>query len=170
MDPVERAGITSSGADAEATFRRLTGAVRAERAALGDAVLDGHHVEVKQASSVTLNQVRAVKYITLVAYFVPDDRWFVIPANEIVTQCAAKRRGQHTENPFESATLSLRNLSAFVLADPARLKDAVVERIAEAERYPRLKVLMDEVLLESRRLAERSVADVRSVLSEYGLG
>src|SRR5436190_7171588 len=109
-------GISRGGADAEDLFIALTGATRAERAALGDADVDGHEVEVKKAASATLNQVRAVKFIPLVALFLPEGRWFVIPASEIVRQCAKKTRGQHTENPFESATLSLNNLRGYALA------------------------------------------------------
>lgn len=170
MSPVPaRPGISRGGVDAEATFRRLTGASDTETAALGDAVLDGHYIEVKQATSLTLNQVRAVKYITLVAFSVPHKRWYVIPANEIVRQCATKKRGQHTENPFESATLSLGNLAAYALADPKELNDAVRDAIAEAQRYPVLKKLMDDVLRDSKALAEASVADVRGALHEYGL-
>jgi len=165
----DRPGISTSGADAEATFRALTGATQAERAALGDAVLDGHYVEVKKATRSTLNQVRAVKYITLVAFFVPTEQWYVVPANEIVRQCAAKRRGQHTENPFESATLSVGNLAGCRLADVAQLRMAVLDAIAEAERFPTLKNLMDEVLENSRLLAQKSVADVREALHGYGL-
>lgn len=170
MSPVPaRPGISRGGVDAEAKFRRLTGAIDAERAALGDAVLDGHYIEVKQAASPTLNQVRAVKYITLVAFSVPDERWYVIPANEIVRQCATKKRGQHTENPFESATLSLDNLARYALADSAQMKQAVLDAIAEAQRYPVLKNLMDRVLNDSKALAEKSVAEVGGALHEYGL-
>ena len=170
MGPLpDRPGISTSGADAEATFRTLTGATKADRAALGDAVLDGHYVEVKKAGSRVLNQVRAVKYITLVAFFTPTKQWYVIPANEIVRQCAAKRRGQHTENPFESATLNLRKLGCCRLDDVAQLRTAVLEAIAEAERFPMLKTLMDEVLEKSRKLAEESVAEVREALHGYGL-
>jgi len=162
-------GISRGGVDAEATFRKLTGATEAKTAALGDAVLGGHYIEVKQARSSTLNQVRAVKYITLVAFSVPNKRWFVIPANEIVRQCARKMRGQHTENPFESATLSLYNLKKYALRNPKDLKDAVLKAIDEAKRYPALKKLMDEVLHNSKTLAQASVADVQVALRQYGL-
>ncbi len=136
---------------------------------MGDAVLDGHYIEVKQATSSTLNQVRAVKYITLVAFFVPRGQWYVIPANEIVRQCAAKTRGQHTENPFESATLSLSNLPRYALPDPKQMKQAVLDAIEEAARYPLLKELMAKVLSGSKTLAKQSVTDVRGALQEYGL-
>jgi len=164
-----RAGISRGGADAEEVFLQLTGATKAPKAALGDAVLDGHFVEVKKASSSTLNQVRAVKYITLVAYSSTEDRWYVIPASVIVRQCAQKRRGQHTENPFESATLSLRNLTAYALADPSGMRAAVLSAVDEARKHPALRDVMDRVLGESRALAARSVEDVGAALHECGL-
>jgi hypothetical protein len=168
-DAFNSVGISRSGADAEEVFAALTGASKAPAAALGDAVLDGHYVEVKKASSTTLNQVRAVKYITLVAYSSTEERWYVVPASEVVRQCTLKRRGQHTENPFESSTLSLRNLAAHAVAEPAGLRGAVVAAIEEAQRYPALKELMDRVLAESKALAERSIADVGAALRDYGL-
>jgi hypothetical protein len=148
----------------------LTGATIAERAALGDAIVDGKYVEVKKATSMTLNQVRAVKYIPLVALFVPEMRWYVISANEIVRRCARKRRGQHTENPFESATLSLNSLGTYAVADPSDLLPAVRAAISEADRYPLLGELMAKVLADSKALAASSVYAVRATLDEYGLG
>lgn len=168
LPPPHRPGISASGNDVEAEFRRLTGAVPAERAALGDAILEGHYVEVKAANSQTLNQVRAVKYITLVAFFAPEARWYVIPASEIVRQCAAKARGQHTENPFESATLRLSNLRPHALDDPRNLKSAVLDAVVEAQRYPNLEDLMARVLTSSKALAENSLAEVRAALNQYG--
>lgn len=162
-------GISSGGANAEGVFLGLTGAVKAPKAALGDAVLDGHFVEVKKASSSTLNQVRAVKYMTLVAYSSTQDRWYVVPASAVVRQCASKTRGQHTENPFESATLSLGNLTAYVVADPSTLRAAVLAAVDEARKYPELAKLMARVLEESRTLAVRSVEDVNAALRRYGL-
>lgn len=169
MSDAAPGGISRSGADAEARFRSLTGATIAERAALGDAIVDGKYVEVKKATSTTLNQVRAVKYIPLVALFVPEMRWYVIPASEIVRQCALKRRGQHTENPFESATLSLSQLRTYTVADPSKLLIAVRAAIAEADRYPLLRELMAKVLADSKALATSSVDAVRATLDEYGL-
>lgn len=163
------AGISAGGADAEQMFRALTGAQEAERRALGDAVLDGHYIEVKQANSPTLNQVRAVKYITLVAYYVPDQAWFVVPANEVVRQCSLKTRGQHTENPFESATLSLKNLTAYAVDDEDNLRERVVAAIAEAEKYADLGEHMANVLAQSGDLAARSIANVREALERHDL-
>lgn len=61
-------------------------------------MLDGCPIEVKSATSNTLNQVRAVKYIPLVAYHVPTEAWFVVPAPDVVRLVSSKARGQHTEN------------------------------------------------------------------------
>ena len=103
-------GLSGGGRSAEDLFRQLAGAVPAGRAAQGDALLQGHPVEIKRATSDTLNQVRAVKYLPIVVHFAPADEWYVVPAHVVVAAVSRKRRGQHTENPFESATLSLRNL------------------------------------------------------------
>jgi hypothetical protein len=159
-------GISSGGADAESQFIALTGATQALRAADGDAVLEGHLVEVKRASSATLNQVRATKYITLVAFEVGTGSWYVVPAHEVVRGVARKQRGQHTENPFESATLSLRNLEAFRVVDPSGLREAVLAAVGASQKYPRLHDEMRLVLTESRRLADEALARVRALLAE----
>lgn len=161
-------GISGGGRLAESRFLELTGAVAAEKAALGDALLDGHYVEIKQASRTTLNQVRAVKYILLVAYFVPEEQWYVVPANEVVRQCASKERGQHTENPFESATLNLNKLAKFKV-DDAQLREEALAAIAEAAEYPRLHALMESVLAASKLLAKRSVSRANVALADSGL-
>lgn len=158
-------GISSGGDAAESSFRALTGAKKALRKADGDAVLDGHLVEVKKASADTLNQVRATKFITLVAY---DDegigQWYVVPAHEVVRQVSRKRRGQHTENPVESATLSLRNLTAFRVGDPTGLREAVLSAVAKSAMYPLVQAEMQRVLSESRRLADESIVRVGAAL------
>jgi len=159
-------GISGGGADAESQFLALTGATRAARAGDGDAILDGHLIEVKRASSPTLNQVRATKYITLVAYEVGTGAWYVVPAHEVVRHVSRKRRGQHTENPFESATLSLRNLATFRIVDPSDLRAAVIRAIADSAKYPMVKDEMKRVLSGSRRLADDSLARVRAALNE----
>ena len=54
-------GISGAGRKVERRFRELTGATPTE-VSKGDALLNGHLIEVKQASKNTINQVRAVKY------------------------------------------------------------------------------------------------------------
>lgn len=58
----DRFGISGGGRSAEDMFRQMTGAIPARAAADGDALLEGHPVEVKRATTATLNQVRALKY------------------------------------------------------------------------------------------------------------
>lgn len=159
-------GISGGGRSAEVLFRRMTGAAPAERAAQGDALLDGRPVEVKRATTVTLNQVRAVKYLPLVVYHLPAEQWYVVPAHVVVGQVSRKRRGQHTENPFESATLSLKNLDAWKIVDPGRLRDATVEAIAASDGYPELRAAkVRRKPRESRDLADASLQRVRDPAS-----
>jgi hypothetical protein len=93
-------GISGSGREAEDRFLELTGAERAPEAALGDAVVDGNVVEIKRATSTTLNQVRAVKFIVLVVYYCPnevDPCWYVVPAHWVVAVVARKSRERVAE-------------------------------------------------------------------------
>lgn len=84
-----------------------------------------------------------------------------------------KTRGQHTENPFECATLSLRSFGAWKVPGPApalQLRHATLEAIAESDRYPELREAMETVLKESRELADASLELVRDLLHRLGLG
>lgn len=132
----------------------------------GDAELGGSYVEVKKATSSTLNQVRAVKYIPLVAYHEPTDTWYVVPAHVIVCLVSTKGRGQHTENPFESATLNIFALAKYRVASEAELKNATLSAIADAAKHAELKDAMDRVLADSKALAARSVAEVKALITQ----
>lgn len=156
-------GISNTGNQVEEEFRRVTGATRTTRAADGDAVLNGAFIEVKKASSNTLNQVRAVKFITLVAFDSRDDTWYVVPAPHVARLVSTRSRGQHTENPFESATLNIRALQEF-RTSKAELKEAVLAAIRLAEDHPQLRAALANVLEESRRLAETSRAKIRALV------
>lgn len=166
----ESFGISGGGHSAEERFRELTGADPSSSAAQGDAVLEGTPVEVKRATSSTLNQVRAVKYIPLVVFFEPRDEWYVVPAHAVVAAVSQKTRGQHTENPFESATMSVNNLGAYRVSDVGQLRQATLDAIASSERFPELREAMKQVLAESRALADSSLQRVRSLLHQLGLG
>lgn len=161
-------GISGRGRSAEEAFRAITGAGKPARASDGDALLGGHPVEVKRATNGTLNQVRAVKYIPLVARHEPSDTWYVVPAHDVVRLVSEKARGQHTENPFESATLSVSHLSDYRVPE-AELKAATLKAIQSADEYPEIRENMNQVLEESRELARRSVARVRQTLSRAEL-
>jgi hypothetical protein len=156
-------GISRQGSEAERLYRAHTGALICPRAALGDAVLEGHYVEVKKASSTTINQVRAVKYIPLVIYRPDPESWYVVPAHEVVRLVALKTRGQHSENPFESATLSTNALEEFRTA-PTELRERTLDAVRESENRTDLREAMDEVLRDCRELADESLARVRLLL------
>jgi len=162
-------GISGGGRSAEDAFIQATGADPTPRAALGDAVLEGHSVEIKKASSSTLNQVRAVKYIPLVVYSEPDDQWYVVPAHVVVALVSRKNRGQHTENAFESATLSTKSLTNYKVGGPGDLREATLRAIAESALYSPLEEAMREILQSSKELASRSTSDVREKLRELGI-
>lgn len=157
---------------ADVRLRTSTGASRARnhRRSLPSAIaiLEGHPIEIKRATSNTLNQVRAVKYIPIAALFVPADQWFVIPAHVIVVEASRKRRGQHTENPFESATLSLGRLGHYSV-DPGELRERTLHAIEESARYSGLRDAMESILRGSRALADKSVADVTALIADLGL-
>lgn len=157
-------GISGGGRSAEQLFRQLTGAKPASRASQGDALLEGHAVEVKRATTTTLNQVRAVKYIPLVVHYEPADEWYVVPAHVVVALVSMKGRGQHTENPFESATLSVNSLARYRVPRE-RLKEATLDAIRRSDRLPQLREAMDEILRESRKLAAASRKRVGDLLS-----
>lgn len=132
------------------------------------AVLEGHSIEVKRASSYTLNQVRAVKYIPLVVFHEPTTTWYVVPAHVVVVLVSTKNRGQHTENPFESATLNVGHLGAYRVEEAA-LKQRTLDAIAESANVPALRDEMVRVLTRSRDLAAESLTSVRKVVKDLGL-
>lgn len=153
-------GISRLGRDAERRFCDLTGAELCATPALGDALLDGHYVEVKKADGNTINQVRAVKYITLVVYRPELDSWFVVPADEIVRLVARKTRGQHSENPFESATLSIRDLADFRVQSASDLRAETLAAATRSEARQDLRDAMVWVLAECRGLADEALERV----------
>lgn len=161
----ETFGISGGGRSAEEEFIRLTGAHRPARAAQGDCVLEGTPIEIKRATSTTLNQVRAVKFIPLVVYYVPADTWYVVPASRVVALVSRKARGQHTENPFESATLSIRQLDAYRISDRSLLKEYAIRAIQDGAQHAALRDAMDDVLQQSRDLAMQSLAKVRALVA-----
>jgi len=162
-------GISKGGRRAEILFREYTGASGPTTAAEGDAILDGHPIEIKFASASTLNQVRAVKYSPLVVLHSPPDEWYVVPAHEVVLRVAQRRRGQHTENPFESATLNLRDLGEFRVSDPVDLRSLTLGAIAASALFPELIADMRWILQSSRELADESTMRVGSTIERNGL-
>ena len=158
-----QAGISYGGREAERRFRNLTDASVANKSADGDAVLEGHNIEIKQASTNTLNQVRPVKYLPLVVLDTRCDEWYVVPPNQVVRLAAAKGRGQHTENPFESVTLSVAKIEEYTVSE-RNLRPATLEAIQEGERNQSLKEAMSEIRQRSSDLAAWSKKYVLGLL------
>jgi hypothetical protein len=161
-------GISNTGQSAEDRFLKATGATKSLKAGDGDAVLGGSNVEVKKATTPTINQVRAVKYIPLVVLHETTGKWYVVPAHQVVCLVSSKSRGQHTENPFESATLSISALGKYERQEKD-LKQATLDAIAEAGKYPRLKAALEKVLKESKDLADKSIKDVTAILKQLNI-
>jgi hypothetical protein len=159
-------GISGEGNEAERRFRQLTGAKEADKNSDGDAVVDGVPVEVKKASTSTLNQVRAVKYIPLVVLDVRTDAWYVVPAHEIVRLVLPKARGQHNEIAFECSTLSITMLARFRVNDEKKLLGAVRTAISSAAKYPKLKAEMDRTLTAAKSLASETRNRVEALFRE----
>lgn len=156
-------GISHAGRIAEQRFREITGAAPTESAPDGDALLEGRPVEVKQASTNTLNQVRPVKYLPLVALDKRTSEWYVVPPDVVVYLAAQRDRGQHTENPFESVTLNLAKLSDFRVAE-ADLRSATIAAFRQGDRRSDLRAAMQEIHGRSSALAAWSREHVQQML------
>jgi hypothetical protein len=161
-------GISNLGDTAENFYRKITGATKPEKASLGDAKLNGYYIEIKDAGSDTLNQIRAVKYATLIAHDKRDDTWFVIPANQVIKTIIKKEktRGQHTENPFESVTLSLKDLQSYKIDSANELRKKTVEAINEANLHPHLKFYMNKIIKDSKAMAQESIKDIEKYFDD----
>jgi len=82
---------------------------------------------------------------------------------------SSKTRGQHTENPFESATLNIQNLDPFSLSDERELKDAVRHAVHRGQAFPDLQRAMQKVLSDSKALAISSKEEIQVLLSRLDL-
>ena len=161
-------GISKSGKSAEESFRKITGASKSPKSSIGDAILCGYAIEVKKASSNTINQVRAVKWIPLVVRDDKHDEWYVIPAPDVVELVSLKKRGQHTENPFESATLSVAKIERFRV-EKSELKNCVLRAVARGKKFSVLRKATEKVLSDSKKLAKVSKSEVAIALKRSRL-
>jgi hypothetical protein len=161
-------GISGGGRLAERLFCEITGADAAPRASAGDAVLEGNLVEIKQASTNTLNQVRPLKYLPLVVYQSVRQSWYVVPAHELVRLATAKARGHHNEIAYECAQFSLSALGEFEV-DEGQLRERTPRAIEESAAYPDLREEMVRVLGIARSTAAEAREQVRDTLRRSAL-
>lgn len=162
-------GISRGGKVAERLFLEITGAEPAPRASDGDALLEGNLVELKQASTNTLNQVRPLKYLPLVVYHTARKCWYVVPAHELVRLATDKPRGHHNECAYECAQFNLSRLAEFEV-DAADLRERTLRAVEESAAYPALRDEMERVLAVAREMAVEAREHVRAKLSQLGLG
>lgn len=164
--------LRQQGDNAKNLFRRLvTNVRRSNDFSAGDTevFIDGnwHHVDVKECNSNTINQVRAIRYQTLVIY--NDGVWFVIPPQEVVRLMAQKSRGQHTEIPFECANLTLSQLQTVYRCSDSQLADRVYAavRMGQQERFREVKKTMESLYADLVKLKERTKSSVDSIFKQY---
>lgn len=164
--------LREQGDNAKNLFRRMvTNVRRSNDFSSGDTEVfidgDWHHVDVKECNSNTINQVRAIRYQTLVIY--NDGVWFVIPPQEVVRLMALKSRGQHTEIPFECANLTLSQIQPVYRCSDSQLADRVYAavRMGQQEQYRDVKKAMDNLLADLVKLKERTKSSINSIFEQY---
>lgn len=169
----ERQAIRLEGKAAESAFRRLVRDSRAsDEAKRGDVIVpvDGkdHYVEVKECHAPagaggTINQVRAIKFITCVVW-APNHRcWYILSPDQLVRLAATKSRGQHTEIPFESMNFTLASLGSqsHAKATDDTLDCEVRAAIRRGLAAGGLRKLMESLLKEIHQVRERWIEKVR---------
>lgn len=174
----KRAAIRNEGQEAETRFIRLVAQSRpSDIAKAGDAVVnvDGHdaYVEIKECHAKpgktgTINQVRAIKYITCVIW-APEHRcWYVISADQLVGVAATKTRGQHTEIPFESMNFGLHSLpnSLHAKCNDDTLSETVHAAVRRSRRHQQIQDAMSELLREIEELKTRYIGQVQRLLRQ----
>jgi hypothetical protein len=167
-----RQTLRHEGDKAKDLFRKLvTNVRRSNDFSTGDTevYIDGnwYHIDVKDCQSNTLNQVRAIRYQTLVVY--NDGIWFVIPPQEVVRLAAQRSRGQHTEIPFECAGLTLNQIQSVYRCSDAQLPERVYAaiRMGEQQRFYEVKKAMDDLYSELAKLKEITKSNVEKIFVQY---
>lgn len=169
----ESAGITGKGNSAEERFCKITGAERLPgRSPLGDALFKKEqteiYVEIKKVGikeagkGGTLNQIRAIKYLPLVVYIDEpmNERWYVVPPDEIVRMVSTKKRGQHGENPFENSSLTSTSLKKYEVS--ARdLSVATWSAWRQGQKNIKLKKDMESLRDELKLISNRYKTSVK---------
>jgi len=159
-------GISNSGLSAEKYYMQITGASKSKNKVDGDFCFGDDNGEIKEAVE-TINQVRAVKYIPLVVYNSKDNAWYVVPPNVIVNLVSKKKRGQHTENQFECATLSINKISAYQVVEN-NLKQETLNAIEEGRKHPELKIMMQNILADCKNMASKHTKQVSQLIDIIG--
>lgn len=163
--------IRHQGDNAKNLFRRMvTNVRRTNDFSSGDTevYLDGnwHHVDVKNCRSNSINQVRAIRYQTLVIY--NEGVWYVLPPQEVVRLVARRSRGQHNEIPFECANISLSQIHSVYRCSDAQLPDRVYAaiRMGQQEQYKEIEKSMENLQTDLIKLKEKTKSLISAILGE----
>jgi hypothetical protein len=161
--------IRHEGDNAKKLFRRMvTNVRRSNDFSSGDTEVnidgDWFHVDVKDCQSNAVNQVRAIRYPTLVIYY--DGFWFVLPPQEVVRLVAQKTRGQHTEIPFECASLSLSQIQSVYRCSDSQLAERVYAaiRMGQQDEFLPVRKLMGDLSSELVGLRERTKSHLAEII------
>ena len=119
-----------------------------------------HYVDIKQCQSNTINQVRAIKFIPLIIF--NGEGWYVIPPIDLVKIVALKSRGQHTEIPFECASLSIDHLDERFRCNSRELYKRVLIAFDQSKNNMDMKEVMDNLLSELQTLNEQTKKQIES--------
>ena len=138
-------GISNLGKDAIKRFVQITGGHKTGPPAPGNVSVGGHPVAVRTASDNTVNQVRAVRYLPIAVFHAPRKLWYVVPPHDVVRFALGKKKGQHGANPFESITLSVKELSTYKVSSENDLLSAVNAALAAGEQHPKLRETMKKI-------------------------
>lgn len=164
-----RQTIRHAGDNAKHQFRQMvTNVRRSNDFSAGDTEVnidgDWYHVDVKDCQSSAVNQVRAIRYQTLVIN--NNGIWYVIPPQEVVRLVSQKSRGQHNEIPFECASISLSQIQSVYRCSDSQLAERVYAaiRMGQREQFKTVKDLMSELESELIKLKERMKSSVVSML------
>ncbi len=168
----KRQAIRREGEGAEQAFLRLVPSSRGtDDARRGDVIVtvDGidHYVEVKEChASVgqggTVNQVRPIKFIACVIWAPNQGCWYILSPDQLVLLAATKKRGQHTEIPFECMNFTLGSLPEHLhsRASDAELGVTVLAAIRRGAKAEKMSGLMSALLRDIRAIKNKYIEAV----------
>lgn len=164
--------LRQKGESAKAQFRNLvTNVRRSNDFSDGDTevFLDGewYHIEVKTCNSNSVNQVRAIRYETLVIY--KDNFWYVIPPNEVVRLVMQKSRGQHSEIPFECSHININQVKTVYRCADSQLAERVYAaiRMSQQPQFLEIKQIMEDLTGDLVNLKERTKEAINTVFEKF---
>jgi len=161
--------LRQKGESAKTQFRNLvTNVRRSNDFSNGDTevFLDGewYHIDVKSCNSNSVNQVRAIRYETLVIH--KDNFWYVIPPNEVVRLVVQKSRGQHSEIPFECSHININQIKTVYRCSDSQLAERVYAaiRMANQPQFLEIKQIMEDLTINLINLKDKTKVAINKVL------